>query len=445
MNRTSLERSLAALAVALLASSPLAAQVDFSRYVALGDSLSAGMQSSGLAADYQRYSVPALLKQQAGGGPFEQPLVSPPGLPPGYELRAVVPSVVIATRPGQGVPLNLTLARPYDNLAIPGARVHDTLTRVTDNGGLHDLILRGIGTAVQQAVALRPTFVTLWIGNNDALAAATSGIVIDGVTLTTAASFEADYRAIVAALRTTGAKMAFVTIPRVTAIPFVTTIPPFIVNPATGQPVLGPNGQPLTYIGTTAADYVLLPAQTLLARGTGIPTALGGNGQPLPDNAVLTAAEAATINARVVQFNNIIRTVANEAGAALWDVAPWFDEIATDGYHLGGITFTESYITGGIFSYDGVHPNTFGYAVAANELIKAINERHNANIPQLDLYPFFSGATLPGAAGITEDQARTARLSAKAWDSLRKSLGVPPINQLLKIKNGKPTGITIND
>lgn len=444
MNHHSLKRSFAALAVALVAAGPAFAQVDFSRYVALGDSLTAGFQSGGLAIASQGNSYPFLLKYQATGTrTFEQPLVANPGLPAQLELRSLSP-LVLAPKAGQGVPLNLTLARPYDNLAVPGARVHDTLTRVTDNGGLHDLILRGIGTAVQQAVALRPTFITLWIGNNDALAAATSGIVIDGVTLTTAAAFDADYRAIVAALRTTGAKMAFATIPSVTAIPFVTTVTPYIINPATGQPVIGPNGQPLTYIGTTPNDFVLLTAQTAIRQGFGLPAALGGNNQPLPDQAVLTAAEAATINARVAQFNNTIRAAANEAGAALWDVAPWFDEIASDGYHLAGITFTESFLTGGIFSFDGVHPTSFGYAVATNEFIRVINERHGSAIPALDLSDFFFGATLPGATAVTDEMAKSARFSAVGWDNLRKSLGVPPINQLLKIKNGKPTGITIN-
>jgi hypothetical protein len=49
---------------------------------------------------------------------------------------------------------------------------------------LIDIILRGQGPAFHQAVALQPTFAMLWIGNNDVLGAATSGIVLEGVTLT---------------------------------------------------------------------------------------------------------------------------------------------------------------------------------------------------------------------------------------------------------------------
>jgi len=55
---------------------------------------------------------------------------------------------------------------------VPGATSVDALTRTTDAGGLHDVILRGMGTQVQQAIALHPTAITLWIGNNDVLGAA---------------------------------------------------------------------------------------------------------------------------------------------------------------------------------------------------------------------------------------------------------------------------------
>ena len=38
----------------------------------------------------------------------------------------------------------------------------------------------------------------------------------------------------------------------------------------------------------------------------------------------------------------------------------------------------------GIFSEDGVHPNSRGYAITANAMIEAINAKFNANIPLAD-------------------------------------------------------------
>ena len=44
-------------------------------------------------------------------------------------------------------------------------------------------ILRGLGTQVQQAVALRPGLITVWIGNNDVLGAAVRGTAPDLVAI----------------------------------------------------------------------------------------------------------------------------------------------------------------------------------------------------------------------------------------------------------------------
>jgi lysophospholipase L1-like esterase len=409
--------------------------VDFSRYVALGDSLTAGFASGGLAIDSQQGSYPRILHFQAtGGDQFEQPLISDPGLPAQLRLASLAP-VLIVPKAGQGHPLNLNLPRPYDNLGVPGARVHDTLATVTDHGGMHDLVLRGLGTAVQEAAALHPTFVTLWIGNNDVLAAATSGIVIEGVTLTPAAAFEHDYRAIAGALAATGAKMALATIPRVTAIPFVTTIPPVVVNPATNEPVLI-NGQTVPLIGPNgplgANDRVLLSAQAELAQGKGIPVALGGTGQPLSNSAVLDAGEVAAIQNRADQFNGVIRAVAGETGSALVDVEAIFDRIAASGYSAGGVRITKDFLTGGLFSYDGVHPSPFGYGLIAQEFLTAINRQFRAHIPGVNLYQILtSGGAI--FAPVSAPDARAATLADRALDNLRRGLNIPSRDQLERL------------
>jgi len=142
-----------------------------------------------------------------------------------------------------------------------------------------DLILRGRGSQVAQAAGARPTVVTLWIGNNDVLGAATSGIVVDGVTITPVAQFEADYRLAANAIAASGAKMAIANIPDVTSIPFVTTVSRFIPNPQTGQPVIV-NGQPLPLLGPNGplppGTLVTLAAGSLIAQGHGIPAEVGG-------------------------------------------------------------------------------------------------------------------------------------------------------------------------
>src|SRR4051812_13159772 len=176
--------TLASLLVAGAASAAVnTGSANFSKYVAFGDSLTAGFSSGSINRTYQVNSYPALIYRQATGMTtgFEQPLVSEPGLPGILFLQRLVPSVVIAPTPGSGQPLNLNLPRPYDNMAIPGARLHDLLTKTqsTSASDPTDLVLRKLGfTQLQQGLSLKPTFVTLWIGNNDVLGAATSGIAI---------------------------------------------------------------------------------------------------------------------------------------------------------------------------------------------------------------------------------------------------------------------------
>ena len=89
---------------------------------------------------------------------------------------------------------------------------------------------------------------TVWIGNNDVLGAAVSGRAIDGVTLTPAPGLPRRLPALITALRATGATVIAANLPDVTSIPFVTTVPPVVVNPATSQPVLV-NGQPVPLFG----------------------------------------------------------------------------------------------------------------------------------------------------------------------------------------------------
>ena len=64
--------------VAALAAGAAFAQVSFSRYEALGDSLTAGYSAGALTKFYQDYSYPAILAQQFGLTSFEQPTISDP-------------------------------------------------------------------------------------------------------------------------------------------------------------------------------------------------------------------------------------------------------------------------------------------------------------------------------------------------------------------------------
>src|SRR5881275_210479 len=123
-------RSLMLLLIAFVAAPMFAARgsANFTTFVAIGDSYGAGIQSASLNANHQPFSWPAVIARQAGVVDFQQPLVSFPGIGPELQLVDIIhfpPTILPAA--GGGQPINLNLARPYNNLSIPGATVTDVI------------------------------------------------------------------------------------------------------------------------------------------------------------------------------------------------------------------------------------------------------------------------------------------------------------------------------
>ena len=150
----------------------------------------------------QTDSWPAIFARQAGVSGFQQPIIGEPGLGPCQILTSLAPTFKYA--PNTGKPENLTLPRPYDNLAIPGYLGASVVNCVTNTGNasvqqpLIDLVLRGSGaTVLQQAASLKPTFFAIGVLGNELLGPATSGTVIDGVTLISKEAYAASYKTIV--------------------------------------------------------------------------------------------------------------------------------------------------------------------------------------------------------------------------------------------------------
>lgn len=422
MHRTTALVSLLALVLAPGAALAVnTGSADFTNYVSAGDSLTAGFMSGSLIDTSQKHDYPSIIASQAtaGAADFEQPLVSPPGIPNILQLEGLFPTV-IAPVPGQGVPENLNLPRLYNNLGVPGETAGTMLTVKSDipttgKPGLHDLILRGFGTQLEEVIGAKPTFVSLWIGNNDALGAATSGNV---ALLTPLQVFTQEYSTIIGAIATmTSAKIVVANIPDVTSIPFVTTIPTVLVDPTTNEPVII-NGNPVPLIGPKGllgpGDHVLLSASADLAKGLGIPQPLG-TGLPLPASDVLLAADAATIDAQVAQYNAVIQGAAQKVGAAYVDVNSLLKQLASTGIEVGGVPFDASFLTGGVFSYDGVHPTHFGYAFIANAFIAAINQQFGADIPLADLGPAMFGESIGGPGATAGLDAAGAGAHPTVW------------------------------
>ena len=439
---------------ALLLAGSAFAQVDFTKYVALGDSLTAGYASAGLAKMYQDHSYPLILSQQFGMTTFQQPTISDPGIPQVLELKAlnvvngsIVPTIGLkGTAPG--APTNATFAGIYNNLGVPGAKAGDLLTKTGDitkpatgiidpNTIMYDLVLRfpvipgtsTPGTAVAQGIGAAGTFYTVWIGNNDVLNAALTGVALEGVTLTPKATFQTQYTTLLGALRQGRPSAGIVVgnVGDVTALPFVTTVKPYVVLP---------NGSRLYLYGEagqlTDADYVTLGASSLIQAGYGLSPA-----RPLPEGSIdatglhagviLRAAEIAAIKARTTELNTVISGVASTVGAKVWDSWTWYNDFKANGYIVGGVKLTAAFLTGGFVSYDGVHPQSLGDAIIANEFIKTINAGFGTSVPEVNLLPYFGGAH-----AATMPLANDTVFSLEAYKSLLKTMAPEALTDRLE-------------
>lgn len=467
MNR--IVRTFAILAVAAAiaivpATSAFAARgsADFTRYVALGDSLSAGSSNANpinMVISHQLHSFPNVIAQQTGAPDFEQPLISEPGILPELELQSLVPLVLAPKSTEMGVPLNLTLGRPYNNLGLPGAKVNDLLTKTgaeQDPNPVYQIVLRGQGPAVAQALALNPTFITVWIGNNDVLGAVTGG---SPSLMTPLDEFTAEFNTLLDALvqGAPNAGIVTATIPPVLETPFANVVPPFIVDPTTRQPVLNPQTGDLIYyiadlgggqIGQlSAGDKVMLTAQPYLATGYGIPAPLApffpplpNIGKPLPDSVVLTKDEQAAIQQRLDDMNSVIVSASQARDIPYVDSTALFNRYAA-GVTIAGITLNTDYLTGGIISYDGFHPTDIGYALAANQFLRVINQSWNKTFPLASLTSFFANNAPASSSNIMLPRSMTLDLLAAPWTRFEGPFFQPPAQRTKSPTSGISHGV----
>ncbi|MBL7033933.1 MAG: hypothetical protein ISR91_07290 [Candidatus Delongbacteria bacterium] len=368
----------------------------FTSIVSIGNSLTAGFQSGALFLDGQNAPFGSLIAGQLNLGPQTHVNVNYPGISstPGYgryELTfgasgpdlIAIPYDTVTFNP---MPLlgNLDHPLPYTNLGVPGALLQECLTVVDAATSLagnsfFDFILRGIGTQLQQTIILQPDLATFWLGNNDILGYATSG------GLSPMGPFGADFATFYGlALDSVARYVDYVVvanIPDVTSIPYCT----YIGTTYAGMQLYGEvQGEVIAL--RAGEDYVLLPAKEELAQGLGFsPLA------PLTNGVVLDATEAELVINTTTEYNGVIAATvaALNVGRAhpilLMDANGYFAELVQDGHIVNGILLTSDFISGGLFSLDGVHPGFVGYALIANRFIETMNSGWSLAIEAVDV------------------------------------------------------------
>lgn len=248
---------------------PVSGDADFSKYVAIGNSLTSGFTDNALFRSAQDNSYPNMLAQRmamAGGGTFNQPLMpddiggfSDFGIAGKLTLQIVNGALTPVPTPAQS-PFTMASGGPFNNMGVPGAKSYHLLAPGYGNpagigtGTANPYFARFAtspnATVLGDAMAQQPSFFTLWIGNNDVLSYATSGGI--GVNQTgnpdpsTYSGNDISDPTLVAGViqnvlealvNQAGARGAIANIPSITDIPFFNTVPYAPLDP--GNPSFG--------------------------------------------------------------------------------------------------------------------------------------------------------------------------------------------------------------
>lgn len=234
---------------------------DFTNYVAIGNSLTAGFSDNALFRAGQEDSFPNMLAANfalAGGGSFEIPFMADNlgGMTLGGTQvagnRLILSFLGESPSPvpveGQGTTdVAVKLPGTYNNMGVPGAKSYELLapgygsvTGVamgTANPYFARFSSSESATVIGDAAAQGATFFTVWVGANDILLYATGGGTgvdragnVDPSTynrndVTDPNVFAGSLDAILQAMTANGADGAIANLPNVTDIPYFTTVP----------------------------------------------------------------------------------------------------------------------------------------------------------------------------------------------------------------------------
>jgi lysophospholipase L1-like esterase len=383
----------------VLGPNPPAGGSTFTSYVALGNSITAGYQSGGINDSTQRQSFAALLAAQMGTQ-YHYPALSMPGCPrpvANFQTQARVvtglPANATAADSACGLRVASSVTDILNNVAVPGAISVDPISATSPASNALTTFILGGKTQVQRALMARPTFATIWIGNNDVLGAGASGILVptpalgqDGI-LSTLATFSASYDAMIKQLTDSapGIKGVLIGVVQVGGIPLLSTGDTIFKASAANRATMN------AIAGTTVAVDAGCNGSTALVN---VPSLLGAvragthpalisctknyPAAPVGDIFVLDPTEQATLGSLITSYNSYIASKAAAIGFAYLDPNPILAANRANNTIPRLPAFTSPTATfGSLISLDGVHPAAAAHKLIANEIIKVINAKYS--------------------------------------------------------------------
>jgi len=347
----------------------------FARYVAIGNSITAGYQSGGINATLQQQAYPVLLAK-AMGTPFNLPLLRDPGCPP--PLVNILTGRRLDDQPdGFCAYRQVPPPRIINNVAVPGAKVAGMINLIEGTAAdTMKLFLLGGRTPLEVAAEARPTFVSVWIGNNDVLYAAVKG---NTALITPVNAFQQHYTQMLNELQTMGVQGGLlIGVANVTVIPHLS--PGIAYAQAEQAGAFPPTFDVADNCATTGAT-ALVPFS--YAFGELLAAAMQGQSVTLDcvnDPRLLSPDETATLVQTVQQYNAFIQQQADRLGWAYLDPNVKLLELKNQGQIPIFPNVNSSEPFGPYFSLDGVHPSSLAHKLVAQEAAAAINAVYGTNL-----------------------------------------------------------------
>ncbi len=473
---------------------PSAGTADFSKFVVLGNSTSAGFQSNALFDLGQMNSLGNILATQfseVGGGEFVQPDINTENgfnslfsdlSDPNPANWVIAGRLILAGDPPLPAPTASDLGAvpipqvnpgfiyggpPINNFSVPGVLLGQALIPQTGDWSLAGIDPRfnpfygrfasnpGTSSMISDAVEAEGSFFLMWLGSNDVLLYAITG-ASGQAPLTSIVDFAFQYGAALNIMTSDPDIQGVIgNVPDITSLPYFDLVPWNSIVFEEGDPLIDIINNSDEVIGynlamagaaglglisqeeaalrtvefTAGANGILvedesltplvglpppfppsLPSvrlatsQDLIGIGAGLvlgtladpdnPLSVIGIAVPLADEFTLLADELSLVQERTDAFNDIIANTIEAIGVedrvALADINQAYKDLVADSpTNIDGVAVTTSLVPPtGIFSEDGVHPNSRGYAITANVFIDAINEKFGANVLRANIGQF---------------------------------------------------------
>jgi hypothetical protein len=371
---------------------------DFQRYVAVGTSISMGVQSDGVNSASQETSWPAQLARLAHRE-LSLPRIAFPGcaapldtkLSTGLRVSGEPAGLTFLSR--QCSPNEPGVALPAGNVAIDGARTVHALFATPENpdpghATQYPRVLPPGMSQIQAMESQNPKIVSVELGGNEVLGAS-HGLYLPGASVVPVSVWAPQYHQVADRVQAATKRAVLVGL-----VDDVRSFPSF----RTGNELWDARATFAPFNVAVSADcsgsqnLVFVAVKVPVAVATGAFYAGHGLGAytlscvDAPsttgiEDYILAPSDVAAVNAQLGQMNTIIRAEADDRGFAYFPLGALYEHAVTKAPFNAIVLMTSTQPYGPYVSLDGIHPSAEGSRVLADAAASALNAKYHMRIP----------------------------------------------------------------